>query len=84
MMRACGVLIGRDERKICSSPTVSASLFLLLRSKRGASQESAVFFPCVINRMKRYWNDRKQAEEVTQAVKHYKPIFVPVITSPDM
>lgn len=34
--------------------------------------------------MKRYWNDRKQAEEVTQVVKHYKPIFVPVITSPDV
>ena len=38
MMRACGVLIGRDERKICSSPTVSASLFLLLCSKRSTWQ----------------------------------------------
>ena len=37
-----------------------------------------------MNRMKRYWNDRKQAEEVTQVVQHYTPIFVPVISSPDV
>lgn len=50
---------------------------MMMIMKGMSSKESVHYCHYVTNRMKRYWKDRNQAEELAQLNYRYKPFFVP-------